>query len=157
MSDRQQREQLINALTIAQAHQTFESVIADFPPAHYNTRPPNTPYTFWHLLEHMRIAQADILDYVENPAYRQPKFPDDYWPAPAQVADERAWKRSIDGFLADRSALAGIVKDASRDLHAQIPHGQAGHSILRELLVVAGHNSYHIGEFGCLRGTMGLW
>ncbi|MCY3779706.1 MAG: DinB family protein [Chloroflexi bacterium] len=157
MNDRHIRDQLENALTKAQAHQTFENAIAGFPPAHYNTRPPNTPYTFWHLLEHLRIAQADILDYIENPGYRYLKFPDDYWPAREQTADELAWRTTIDRFQADLASLVNIIRDPTRDLIAQIPHGQAGHTILREALVVAAHNSYHIGEFGILRGAMDLW
>ena len=157
MSDRYVREQLINALTKAQAHQPFENAIMDFPPAHYNTRPSNMPYSFWHLLEHLRIAQADILDYIENPAYRYLKFPDDYWPPQKQTANEAAWQRTITDFQADLAALVDVVRDPTRDLYAQIPHGEAGHTILREVLVVAAHNSYHIGEFGILRGTMGLW
>lgn len=157
MSDMQIREQLENALLAAQAHQKFESAVANFPPAHYNTRPPNTPYSFWHLLEHLRIAQADILDYIENPEYRYLKFPDDYWPAPEELADESAWTRTVHSFRTDLVELAAIVRDQSRDLYAQIPHGQEGHTILREVLIVAAHNSYHIGEFGILRGTMGLW
>ena len=157
MSDQHLRQQLINALSKRQAHLTFDAIVADFPPAHYNTRPLNTPYTFWHLLEHLRIAQGDILDYIENPAYRYLKFPDDYWPAEDVAADDKAWTQTINSFQADLAALVAIVRDPSRDLCAQIPHGQPGHSIMREILVVAAHNSYHIGEFGILRGTMDLW
>ena len=157
MSDQHIREQLIKALTAAQAHQTFDDVIANFPAAHYNSRPPNTPYSFWHLLEHLRIAQADILDYIENSDYRYLKFPDDYWPAPELEADESAWQRTIAGFQSDLASLSAIVNDPARDLYRRIPHGEPGHTILREVLVVAAHNSYHIGEFGILRGTLGLW
>ncbi len=157
MNDRLIREQLVNALIKRQAHQSLDDVIAAFPPARYNTRPPNTPYTFWRLLEHLRIAQADILDYIENPAYRYPTFPDDYWPPPAVLADAAAWQKTVEGFRADLKALVAIVRDPARDLYAQIPHGEAGHTILREVLVVAAHNSYHIGEFGSLRGTLDLW
>lgn len=157
MSEKHLREQLENLLVRAQAHQTFENVSADFPPEHYNTRPPHTSYSFWRLLEHLRIAQADILDYIENPDYRYLKFPDDYWPAKDELADSAAWQRTIEEFQADLASLVDIVRDPTRDLYAQIPHGQAGHTILREILVVAAHNSYHIGEFGILRGTMDLW
>ena len=151
------RQQLVNALVARQAHQVFETAVAEFPPAHFNTKPPNTPYSFWQLLEHLRIAQADILDYIVNAEYQYLSFPDDYWlPTDAQ-ADGAAWQSTIDAFLADRAALIEIIQDPARDLTAQIPHGQAGHSILREVLVVAAHNSYHIGEFGSLRGTLGLW
>jgi len=157
MNDSHIREQLVNALTLRQAHLSFETAVADFPAAHYNTRPPNTPYCFWHLLEHLRITQADILDYIENPNYQYLQWPEAYWPAPAEDADERKWRATIAAFEADRAALVGIIKDPARDLCAQIPHGQPGHTILREILVIAAHNSYHIGELGSQRGTLGLW
>ena len=157
MSDQHLRQQLVNALAKRQAHQSFEIVIDGFPPEHYNTKPSNMPYTFWHLLEHLRITQADILNYIENPDYKYMKHPEDYWPAADARADYAAWQRSISGFLADRAALVAIVQNQARDLIAQIPQGQQGHSILREILVIAAHNSYHIGEFGSLRGTLDLW
>ncbi len=157
MQDQHLRQQLVNALTARQAHQRFDEVIADFPAAHYNSCPPSLNYSFWHLLEHMRIAQADILDYIKNPAYAYLKFPDDYWPPRDATADGAAWQSTIAAFKADLAALVAIVQDPARDLCAQIPHGEAGHSILREILVVAAHNSYHIGEFGILRAELGLW
>ena len=157
MNDEHVRQQLVNALTARQAHQPFETVIKGFPPARYNSKPSNLPYSFWQLLEHLRIAQADILDYIENPDYQYLSFPDDYWPPADAHADSAAWQRTVDAFLEDRASLVEIVQDPARDLYAQIPHGQPGHTILREILVVAAHNSYHIGEFGILRGTLGLW
>lgn len=157
MNDQHIRQQLVNTLVKRQAHQPFETVIDGFPLAHYNTRPPNAPYTFWHLLEHMRIAQADILDYIENPAYQYLNFPTDYWPLADAQANQADWRRTIDSFLADRAALVAIIRDPARDLTAQIPHGEPSHSIMREILVVAAHNAYHSGEFGILRGTLGLW
>ncbi len=157
MNDRHVRQQLVNALIKRQAHQSFETVLDGFPASHFNTKPPNTPYSFWHLLEHMRIAQADILDYIVNPSYQYLDFPADYWPPADAQGDQAEWQRTIDRFLADRTALVAIIQDPTRDLTAQILHGQAGHSILREILVIAAHNAYHIGEFGILRGVMGLW
>ena len=157
MNDQHIRQQLVNALSARQAHQQFETAIAGFPPGRINTKPPNAPYSFWQLLEHMRIAQADILDYIENPDYQYLTFPDDYWRPADDQADGAAWRGTIDNFLADRDALIAIVQDPARDLTAQIPHGENGHTILREILVVAAHNAYHIGEFGILRGTLGLW
>lgn len=157
MSDKHIREQLVNALVLRQAHLSFETAVADFPAAHYNTSVPEAPYSFWHLLEHLRITQADILDYIENPDYQVMKWPEAYWPAPTQQADETAWRATIAGFEADRAALVSIINDPARDLCAQIPHGQPGHTIMREILVIAAHNSYHIGELGSLRGTLGLW
>ena len=157
MNDDHIREQLVNALTLRQAHLSFESAVAGFPAAHYNSRPPNTAYSFWHLLEHLRITQADILDYIGNTNYQYLKWPEAYWPAPDEDADERKWRATIAAFTADRAALVAIIKDPARDLCAQIPHGEPGHSIMREILVIAAHNSYHIGELGSLRGTLGLW
>ena len=129
MSETQLRGQLINALRIRQAHQLLDDVVKDFPPAHYNTRPPHVPYSFWQLLEHLRIAQWDILDYIENPDYQYLQFPQDYWPDPDAEADERDWQRTISEFHRDLEALVDIVGDPARDLFAQIPHGQPGHSI----------------------------
>ncbi len=157
MHDSHLREQVVNALSKRQAHQTFEQVIRLFPPAHYNSRPPNAPYTFWQLLEHMRIAQADILDYIVNANYLYLTFPDDYWPPRDQMADEAAWQATIESFQSGLAALIAIVSDPARDLTEQIPHAQPGHTILREALIVASHNAYHIGELGSLRGTLGLW
>ena len=157
MNDQHLRQQLVNALVARQAHQQFETAIEGFPPAHYNTMPPNTPYSFWQLLEHIRIAQADILDYILNADYQYLRFPDDYWPPADAQADAAAWRATVASFLADRNSLIAIVQDPARDLTAQIPHGEKGHSILREILIVAAHNSYHIGEFGILRGTLRLW
>ncbi|MCY4466620.1 MAG: DinB family protein [Chloroflexi bacterium] len=157
MNDPHLRQQLVNALTVRQAHQSFDDVIADFPAAHFNTQPPGLPYTFWHLLEHMRIAQADILDYIQNPDYVSMKFPEDYWSPPDSQADKAGWWNTIARFKTDLAALVAIAQDQDRDLIAQIPHGHPGHSILREILIVAAHNAYHIGEFGSLRGTQGLW
>ncbi len=157
MNDDHFRQQLVNTLVLRQAHLSFETAVADFPAAHYNSRIPQADYSFWHLLEHLRITQADILDYIENPAYQYMQWPDAYWPAPEADADEDQWRATVAAFEADRAALVGIVNDPARDLCAQIPHGQPGHSILREILVIAAHNSYHIGELASLRGTLGLW
>ncbi len=157
MDDQHLREQLINALAKRQAHQLFDTVVNDFPAEHYNTRPTNLPYSFWRLLEHIRITQWDILDYIENADYLYLKFPDDYWPDPNVEADAERWNKTIGSIRANLQSLVDIVKDPSRDLCAQIPHGKRGHTILREVLVIAAHNSYHIGEFGILRGTMDLW
>ena len=157
MSDDHIRQQLVNALVLRQAHLDFETAVADFPAAHYNTAVPNANYSFWHLLEHLRITQADILDYIENPNYQYLKWPEAYWPASEANADELQWRATIAAFEADRATLVDIVNDPTRELCAQIPQGQPGHTILREILVIAAHNSYHIGELGSLRGTMGLW
>lgn len=157
MSDQHIRQQLVNMLTLRQAHMIFDDAIKDFPLEHINTRPDGVEYTFWHLLEHVRICQRDILDYIRNPDYKEPHFPDDLWPAHDAVTDQAGWQRTINQFRADLDELVAIAQNPQTDLYAQIPHGYDGHTIFREILVVADHNAYHIGEFGILRQIMKLW
>lgn len=156
-NDQALREQLVNLLTRPQAHMGFDGAIDHFPAAHYNTRPAGVDYSFWHLLEHLRIAQWDILDYCRNPNYQYIQWPDAYWPARDAETDAAGWQATVDAFRSDRAALVALVQDTANDLHAQIPHGEPGHTLLREILVAADHNAYHTGEFGILRQVMGLW
>ena len=152
------RNQLVRMLTVRQAHIDFEDGVKDFPAEHFNTRPPNCDYSFWHLLEHIRICQKDILDYIEDENYVWPNFPDDLWPQKDLQADGARWQTTIDQFYADRQALVEIVNDPSRDLFASLPNsGEHQHNILREINIIAAHNAYHTGELGILRQTMGLW
>ena len=157
MSETLIRAQLVNLLTVRQAHMSFEDAIKDFPPAHFNTQPPKVVYTFWHVLEHLRIAQWDILDYVRNPNYKSIEWPRDYWPAQEATTDAAGWQHTIDQFLADRAAFVAIIQDPQTDLYAPIPHGSKEHTILREVLITAEHNAYHIGEFAILRQVVGIW
>jgi DinB family protein len=138
------------------SYMTFDDVVADFPMKHINTRPPNVPYTPWHLLEHMRIAQRDILDYIKDPDYRLPTWPDDYWPGADVEADAKAWKKTVAGFRRDRAALEKIAANPRTGLGAPLPHAPR-HTFIRELLIVAEHNTYHIGEFAILRQVMSTW
>ncbi len=155
--DQELRKQLVNLLSVRQAHMTFEDAVADFPPDHINSRATNVTYTFWHLLEHLRLAQWDILDYIRNPNYVWQKWPESYWPAEDATTDLVGWDHSIEQFLADRQSLVEIVQDPATDLYAQIPHGSEGHNVLREIEVIGAHNAYHAGELGILRQVMGLW
>lgn len=157
MNDKHVRQQLVNALAQRQAHMLFDDAIKDFPEAHYNTYPTNVSYSFWHLLEHLRITQWDILDYIQNPDYQYREFPSGYWAEPETIATVADWQETVDHFRKDLNALIGIINDPQTDLYAQIPHAKDGHTILREINIVATHNAYHIGEFGILRATMGLW
>ena len=157
MSDTELRNQLVKMLTTQQAHMSLEDAVKGFPAKDFNTRPPNVEYTFWHLLEHLRRTQWDILDYCRNPNYKEMEWPLDYWPAKDATTDAAGWQQTIDQFKADRDELVIIVKDAKTDLYAPIPHGSNGHNILREVLVVADHNAYHIGEFGILRQVVQNW
>ena len=157
MSEQHIRAQLVNLLSVAQAHMTFEDAVKNFPPDKINTHPQGVEYTFWHLLEHLRICQWDILDYCRNPKYKEMEWPREYWPARDAVTDAAGWQHTIDQFLADRAALVALVQDPKTDLYSPIPHGYSGHTILREIMVVADHNAYHVGEFAILRQVMGYW
>jgi hypothetical protein len=146
----------VRTLVHGPSYMTFEDVVADFPMPHINTRPPHVSYTPWHLLEHMRIAQRDILEYIEDPAYRLPNWPDDYWPTPDAQADDKMWKKTIADFLRDRAALEKIAANPKVALGSALPYAKQ-HTVIRELLIVSEHNTYHIGEFAILRQVMGTW
>ena len=155
-SDEVMREQLLALLRGGNSHLGFDNAVADFPLAQINTKPPNVDYSPWHILEHMRIAQWDILEFIRNPAHVSPAWPDDYWPLPAEQADEAGWQQTIDNFRADLKSLQNLVANPATDLYGPLPHAP-GYTILREILVVADHNAYHIGEFAILRQVMGTW
>ena len=154
--DARLRYELQQLLAGRNAHMTFEEATADFPLEHINTKPGSVPYTFWHLVEHLRIAQHDILVFVIDPAHDSPAWPEGYWPDPAAKATPQQWQASLDAFLADRTALAALAEDPAVDLLAELPHAP-GYTVLREIALAADHNAYHIGELGILRQTMGLW
>jgi hypothetical protein len=151
------REQLVNALIKRQAYMSFEDAVKDFPQEHINSRPPNVEYSFWHLLEHIRMTQWDILDYIRNSDYQSKEWPASYWPVREAETDWDGWQKTIKQFQADRQVLVDIVKDPASDLYGPIPHGWDGHNIVREIHVVSAHNAYHIGELGILRQVMQLW
>ena len=156
--DRELREQLVAMMTVRQAHMTFEDAVADFPAAHINERPPYCDYSFWHLVEHLRICQRDIFAYIVADTYQWPNFPDDLWPHPTAETDLAGWQRSIEQFLADRQALVDLIEDRNVDLFTPLPNsGEHRHTILREINIIASHNAYHTGELGILRQVMGLW
>ena len=147
------REQLLALLRGGNAHMSFDQAVADFPMAQINTQPLDLPYTPWHLLEHIRRAQRDILDFMRDPAYVSPAWPVGYWPPQGEEADETRWRQTIEKFRADRRELEKIVKDPDVDLSAAMPQGQK-YTVLREILVAADHNAYHLGEFGLIRGAL---
>ena len=122
----------------------FDSVVADFPIEKANQKIEYLPYTAWHVLEHMRIAQWDILEFSRNAAHVSPKWPDGYWPSPGVSPDTAAWNESVDRFRVDLKEMKDLVADRSTDLFAPVPHGD-GQTILREALLVADHNAYHLG------------
>jgi hypothetical protein len=147
------REQLLALLRGGNAHMSFDQAVDGFPMDKINAQPPNLPYTPWHLLEHIRLAQRDILDFIRDPAYVSPEWPAGYWPPKGEKADEARWRRTIEEFRADRRELEKIIKDPDTDLTATMPQGQK-YTVLREILVAADHNAYHMGEFGLIRGAL---
>ena len=150
------RQQLIELLEAQGAHMPFEAAVADFPARGINQRAPDSSYTPWHLLEHIRFAQADILDYIRNRGYLEPTWPDEYWPPRDATATPTEFQATLDEFRIDRAALRDIIADPSTDLFAVIAD-TPGHTIFREIRIIGAHNAYHIGEFAILRQVMGTW
>ena len=150
------RRELVRLLEGLDARMTFDEAVADFPDEAINDRAPNVSYTPWHILEHLRITQRDILDWVRQEGYVELDWPADYWPAEDAIADRQQFDKTIAGFREDNAALRAIVSDPATDVLAPIP-GTPGHTVLREARVAADHNAYHIGEFAILRQVMGTW
>ena len=150
------REHLRELLGGGHAHPDFERAIADLPAQLRGAKPPGLPHTPWRLVEHLRIAQWDILRFSVDPAHVSPAFPEGYWPEGDAPPDPGAWDRSVAAFRADLRAMMDLVADPRTDLFAPIPHGQ-GQTILREALLVADHNAYHLGQLVVVRRLLGAW
>jgi len=150
------REQVIKLLQGGQAHVTFDDVIKDFPARLRGIKPDGAPHTPWQLLEHMRIAQWDILEFSRNAKHVSPAWPQGYWPKTEKPANDAAWKKSIASIKKDLLSIQKLVENPKTDLYAKIPHG-TGQNILREALLVADHNAYHIGQLLLLRRLLGAW
>jgi hypothetical protein len=144
------RQHVLSLLEGKNAHQDFESFVADLPPALVNRRIDSVPYTMWHVLEHIRLAQGDILEFSRNAAHQSPDFPEGYWPAPDATADASTLTNTINAIRSDLNAMRALVQDSQTDLFAAIPHG-TGQTILREALLLADHNSYHLGALLVMR------
>jgi hypothetical protein len=155
-TDQSLRDHLLYLLRGGGAHLDFEAAIADLPVALRGAKPPGLPHTPWRLVEHMRLAQWDILEFSRNPKHLSPKFPDGYWPESDAPADAGAWDRSVAAFRADLRAMQDLVADPATDLFAPIAHGQ-GQTILREALLVTDHNAYHLGQLVTIRRLLGAW
>ena len=143
------REHLIPLLNGGDAHQDFDSALADVPAASRGKRPAGSAHSPWELLEHMRIAQSDILEYSRDAAHVSPEFPKGYWPASPEPPGETAWDESVAKFRADRATLSALLNDDSLDLFAKIPHSTG--TWLAQLLLIADHNSYHLGQLVLVR------
>lgn len=150
------RKELLALLDGGHAHMSFDEAIAEFPSSAMNTYPRNVPYTPWHILEHLRITQWDILEFILNPDHVSPEWPQGYWPAKTEQADAQRWMQTIQSFKADWQSLRDLVQEPETDLFAPLAHAP-GYTICREILLVSDHNAYHIGEFAVLRQVMGTW
>jgi uncharacterized damage-inducible protein DinB len=138
------------------AHVGLDAAIASIPPALRGTQPGGVPYSAWQLLEHLRRAQHDILDFCNNPHYKEVTWPDDYWPASPAPPSAAAWDESLRQFRTDRTALQQLAANRQVDLTARIPHGE-GQTYLRELVLAADHTAYHVGQLVLLARLLGVW
>ena len=155
-NDKALREHLLSLLTGDSAHLNFEAAVENIPADVRGKRPKGAEHSAWEILEHLRIAQGDILEFSRNPKHKSPDFPAGYWPASQAPPNDQAWKKSVDAFRSDLNAMADLVNHPSTDLFAKIPHGD-GQTILREALVLADHNAYHLGQLVLLRRMLGAW
>jgi uncharacterized damage-inducible protein DinB len=149
------RALLSNLLDWEDAHAAFDSAVEGIPAVSRGARPEGGPHSPWQLLEHLRICQNDILEFCRNPGYVERKF-EDYWPRTAAPPSADAWKESVAALRRDRDALKELAADPAVDLFATIPHG-TGQTYLRELVLVADHNAYHVGQLVLLRRILGAW
>jgi len=154
--DRCLRTHLINLLDSKSAHITFKKVLKDIPPAFRGMKTAQLPYTIWEQLEHIRIAQWDILEFSRNAKHVSPIFPAGYWPVAEAPEDEAAWSKSLECFNRNLQEIIALVGNHSVDLFERIPHG-SGQTILREVLLLADHNAYHLGQIVVLRKILGAW
>lgn len=136
------------------AHMSLDEAVADFPAKQINAKPPHVPYSFWHILEHIRIAQWDLLEYVQDPEHVSPEWPEGYWPARDATTDAAGWKRTIAAIKRDLSRMDRLLADP--DVLAPVPFAN-NKSVLRCAFLAIDHNAYHLGEFGILRQVMELW
>jgi DinB superfamily len=150
------REHLVNLLTLGNAHATFEDAVKGLQPELRGKRPKGAEHSPWQLLEHLRIAQWDIVEFSRDAKHKSPEWPSGYWPKNPAPPDDKAWDRSVRAFRKDLKELCALVKDKRTDLYARIPHGD-GQTVLREALLAADHNAYHVGQLVLVRRLLGAW
>jgi DinB superfamily len=156
--DREQslRKHLLEMLAGGSAHAKFEDVVKGLPKKLQGVQPANFPHTAWMVLEHLRLAQWDILEFSRNPKYASPKWPEGYWPKTEAPPNAAAWNKSVQQFRRDLKAMQALVANRKTDLFARIPWGD-GQTILRETLLLADHNAYHLGQLLDVRRLLGAW
>lgn len=153
--DKTLRELLVRFLK-GETHMSFDLGVAGFPLDAINNPPPRVPYSPWHILEHIRRTQADILNFMTNPDYNEPEWPKDYWPGEGMRADRDMWDKTITDYHHDLNKLIDIAGDPKTELYSTIAWGD-GQTVIEELMKAADHTSYHLGEFAVLRQVMKTW
>jgi hypothetical protein len=148
--------ELISLLTAGNAHATFEQACAGLTPPQWNERVPDVPYTIWHLVDHVRIAQWDIVEFCLDPSHESPEWPVGYWPEKTATADEKAWQHALTQIEHDRQRFLNLLHAPTTNLLAPLPHG-TGQTLLREALLIADHAAYHTGEIILLRRLLHAW
>lgn len=156
MNDKSLRDHVAALIHWEDAHAGIEQIMDGVPAEKWRAAAPGLPYTLWQLLEHLRLVQSDILDFCRNPGYAHLRWPEDYWPRESDEPAADAVAGSIAAFRRDREALTALALDEKLDLFARIPHG-TGQTYLRELLLVADHTSYHLGQMVAVRRALGIW
>jgi hypothetical protein len=155
MDDKAFREAMGKMLNQSEAHVDWKEALEEVPVKMRGVRPPGSPHSLWELLEHARIAQWDILEFSRDPKHVSPDFPSGYWPESQAPPSEAAWDKSVKDFLRDMQSMARLFTE-TKDLLMPIPHG-SGQTILREALLAADHNAYHLGQFVLIRRLLGNW
>jgi hypothetical protein len=156
LNERVLREHLLYLLNGGGAHAGFNAAIEGLPVALRGKRPKGAEHSAWEIVEHMRLAQSDILEFSRNPKHVSPPWPIGYWPKTQAPPNSTAWNKTVKAFAADLKAMCDLVSDSSTKLYARIPHGD-GQTILREALLIADHNAYHLGELVLVRRQLGAW
>jgi uncharacterized damage-inducible protein DinB len=156
MSDKALREHVLNLLSGRGAHVDWKESFKGAPSKMRGVRPKGLPYSLWELLEHMRIAQWDILEFSRDAKHVSPEWPKGYWPSTTVPPSAKAWDKSLQSFSRDLEQMKKLVANSKIDLFAKIPHGD-GQTVLREALLVADHNSYHLGQVLAVRRLLGIW
>lgn len=150
------RKQLVQLLTSGEAHADLEAAIKDLPEELRGKVPTDGEHSAWQLLEHMRIALWDIVEFSRNARHKSPKWPEGYWPNSPEPPNARAWEETVEAIRADIKVFAALISDKDTDLYARIPHGD-GQTVLREALLAADHNAYHVGQLVLVRRLLGAW
>ncbi len=150
------RQHLVELLKGVHAHAKFEDAVKGLPAKLRGAKPENFPHSPWMLVEHIRIAQWDILEFSRNAKHKSPKWPEGYWPKTAEPPSAEAWDKSVEQVHADLKAMEDLVKDSKTDLFAKIPGGD-GQTILREAMLIADHNAYHVAQIIDVRRLLGAW